>query len=117
MIFDSRNPEAAVWLSWTPAKSRRRIDHETYGPIDIWHDVVSVDGEGVKFVSSYHFGDSGQIYTNTGELAFPSYQLIREQLDAAGLQILKVDGDWTGAPFTAAAPEIIVTAELGRAGL
>jgi len=116
LIFDSRNPEAAAWLSWTPARSRRRIDHAVRGPIDIWHEVKSVDGERLTFTSSYHFGDSGQTYANAGELAFPSCQLIREQLDAAGLHVIKIDGDWSGAPFTTAAPEIIVTAGPGHAG-
>ncbi|HWT96646.1 MAG TPA: class I SAM-dependent methyltransferase [Terriglobales bacterium] len=117
LIFDSRNPAAATWLGWTPARSKRRIVHTTHGLIDIWHEVGSVDGERVKFTSSYHFGESGQTYTNAGELAFPPYQLIREQLGAAGLQVIKIDGDWSGAPFTTAAPEIIVTAGPGDAGL
>jgi SAM-dependent methyltransferase len=117
LIFDSRNPAVAAWLSWTPTRSRRRINHATRGLIDIWHEVESMEGERVKFTSSYHFGDSGQTYTNAGELAFPSYQIIREQLGAVGLNVIKIDGDWSGAPFTTAAPEIIVTAGLGDAGL
>jgi SAM-dependent methyltransferase len=117
LIFDSRNPAAAGWLSWTPARSLRRIDHETEGPIDIWHEVVSVDGERVKFTSTYRFVKRGQIYSNAGELAFPSHQAIREQLAQAGLKILETAGDWTGTPFTTASPEIIVTAGLSHMAL
>lgn len=117
LIFDSRNPAAAAWLSWTPEKSRRRIDHEEHGPIGIWHEVTRVEGERVAYVSSYHFEKGDRTYTNEGELAFPSYQAIHAQLAQAGLRLLAVAGDWTGSLFTTASPEIIVTAGLSHSGL
>lgn len=117
LIFDSRNPAAAAWLSWTPEKSRCRIDHERHGPIDVWHEVTHVDGEQVTYVSSYNFEKGGRTYTNEGKLSFPSYQAIHAQLAQAGLRLLATSGDWTGSPFTSASPEIIVTAGLSHVGL
>lgn len=110
LIFDTRNPGAAAWRSWTPDRSRRRIDHATYGPVEIWHEVTHVGQDSVQFTSTYHFLKRNLILNNLSELAFPSLPAIDAALHEAGLEPLTVHGGWDGSAFTPSAPEIIVTA-------
>ncbi|HVJ41917.1 MAG TPA: methyltransferase domain-containing protein [Dongiaceae bacterium] len=114
LVFDTRNPAAAAWQSWTPDRSRRRIDHAALGPIEIWHDVTAVEHDRVRFTSNYHFLRQNRVLANASELAFPSLQAVEAELHAAGFEILAVHGNWDGSAFTLAAPEIIVTARLSR---
>lgn len=117
LIFDTRNPVAQPWLSWTPERSHRHIEHPHFGPIDIWHQVTAVGADRVSFVSTYHFLRQNQYLTSDSILAFPTCESVLERLREAGLEVVTVHGDWDGTDFTVAASEIIVTARLNRADL
>ncbi len=45
-IFDSRNPEFRQWRAWTPANSKRHVDHPALGRVLAWNDASCdpVDG-------------------------------------------------------------------------
>jgi len=45
LAFESRNPATQAWLRWNPKDSFRRIDGKEDGPVEVWHDVIRVDGD------------------------------------------------------------------------
>jgi SAM-dependent methyltransferase len=111
LAFESRNPAVRAWESWTPAQSRRRIEADEVGEVDVWHDDVCASPEsGIRFNTHYRFLASGEQLTSASELRFRSQDEIAEQLERAGFSRLTWYGGWDKATVSATRPELIVIA-------
>jgi SAM-dependent methyltransferase len=111
LAFESRNPAARAWESWTPAQSRRRIEADGIGEIEVWQDDVSASPEsGIRFNTYYRFLASGEQLTSASELRFRSQDEIAAQLKRAGFSRLTWYGGWDKTAVLASSRELIVIA-------
>lgn len=111
-VFDSRNPAAREWLEWTPAGSHRLVAHPDLGAVEAWNDVEHDPATGiVTYGTFYRIVESGRLLSSRSRIAFPTHDEIARLIAEAGLSVETWFGDWTGAPLTAASPELI---PLGR---
>ncbi|MBX9393966.1 class I SAM-dependent methyltransferase [Streptomyces sp. TRM72054] len=106
-VFDTRNPGARAWESWTP----ERI-HEVRGPdgdvVRVWHEALTpVRGERVAFTETFDGPrwDVPQVSRST--IRFLGVDTLDRFLGEAGLVVGQRYGDWGRGPFTGASPEII----------
>ncbi len=115
LVFDTRNPLTLPWLAWTPDQSRREIDHDRHGRIEIWHETTEVHAGTVAFKSSYRFLDQDRELTSNSKLAFPTADVLHNLLSAAGLETVTLHGDWNSSVYHRSSPEIIVNARPSHA--
>ncbi len=99
LAFESGNPAIKPWVSWTPDASRRRVHSEEQGAVDVWQQLIDVDGERVRFDNHYRFERDG------AEIVSPSALHFRTQ-DA----LMRWYGDWSRTPVDATSRELIVVA-------
>jgi SAM-dependent methyltransferase len=105
-IFDSRNPADEAWKRWTPEQTRRHVAHPTLGPVLAWNDAAHDAAIGlVTYDTCYEV--HGRRYMASAQIAFPSRSEIASLVEAAGLTVHAWMGDWSGAPWTPDAREII----------
>ncbi|MCF4164537.1 class I SAM-dependent methyltransferase [Zavarzinia compransoris] len=105
-LFDSRNPKVAAWRRWTPEASRRTIVDPVLGELVAWNDVRQDPATGVvTYETFYQAGD--RRLAASADLRFSTQAELADLIAAAGLGVERWLGNWTGAPFTPDAPEII----------
>jgi ubiquinone/menaquinone biosynthesis C-methylase UbiE len=111
LAFESRNPAARPWESWTPAQSHRLIEADGVGEVEVWQDDVNASpASGIRFNTVYKFKATGETLTSTSELRFRTQDELAAQLEAAGFRHLTWQGDWDGSAVSAASRELIVVA-------
>jgi SAM-dependent methyltransferase len=111
LAFESRNPAARAWESWTPAQSHRLIEVDGIGEVEVWQDDVSASPEsGIRFNTHYRFLASGEQLTSASELRFRSQGDIAAQLGRAGFRRLTWYGGWDKTAVSASSRELIVIA-------
>lgn len=113
LVFESRNPAARDWESWTPAETATRVEAPAIGTVDVHYDVTGVDGDIVAYDTHFAFAD-GETAVASSALRFLDDRAILAHLAEAGLKAIDVQGDWNGSAFSPQSPEIIVTAGLDR---
>jgi SAM-dependent methyltransferase len=111
LAFESRNPAARPWETWTPAQSHRLIEVDGVGEVEVWQDDVSASPEsGICFNTHYRFKATGETLTSASELRFRTRDELTAQLEAAGFRHLTWQGDWDGSVVSAGSRELIVVA-------
>ena len=107
--FETRNPSNRAWERWNPANAVEVTD-PTGAIVRMEHEVDSVDGELVRFTTT--FTSSGWDEPKVGEstLRFLPADSLARFLTDADLEIEEQFGDWSGQPFTETSPEIITIA-------
>lgn len=109
LAFETRNPTARTWESWTPANGA-----EVTNPAGITyrqeHEVEAVDGGLVSFVSRHTSPAWVGEEVSRSTLRFLPVERLDELLSAAGLAVDERFGDFDGAPYCEASPEIITIA-------
>jgi SAM-dependent methyltransferase len=110
LAFESRNPAARAWRRWTPEASRRRIDAPPLGAVDVWWQLLAVDGELVRYEIHYRFAATGEELVSRNVLRFRSRAALTRSLAAAGFAVQRVYGDWNREPAGARSPELIFIA-------
>ena len=114
--FDTRNPAAQEWLEWTPDHSRRVVDTEAYGAVEIWDEQRMDAMTGIlDVVEHYRIVKSGRRLRSDFRLRFTPQAELARALASAGLAVEHWFGDWNRAPFVGDAREIIVVGRLNRA--
>lgn len=107
-IFDSRNPAVEEWRKWTPDQSRWMLTVPDLGVFEAWNDVRFDHDVGIAaYDTVYCDRESGQTRQATSRILFSEQSQIAAAITAAGLQVHRWMGDWTGGPMTANSPEII----------
>ncbi len=116
-IFDSRNPLAREWESWTPALSRSTLQHPTLGPVESWHDIVWDPMRKVASYDSFYQrpADPDPICA-TSQIGFISQPRLARLIARAGLRVDHWMGGWDGRPGADGAPELIALGSLAAAG-
>jgi SAM-dependent methyltransferase len=114
--FDTRNPAAREWLEWSPEDSRRVLDTEASGAIEIWNE-ANMDESGLilDVVEHYRVVASGKYLRSDFRLRFTPHDVLADRIVAAGLVVENWFGDWHRAPFEPASREIIVVGRRAQA--
>jgi SAM-dependent methyltransferase len=95
--FDTRNP------------SRRTVDTERHGAVEIWDEQRMDAMTGIlDVVEHYRILKSGKRLRSDFRLRFSTQAQLSRAIAAAGLAVESWFGDWTRAPFAGDAREIIV---------
>jgi len=106
-IFDSRNPETRQWRAWTPANSRRHIEHPALGRVLAWNDASCDPVTGIVTYGTFYKLADDRLFSSQSKIAFPSRERLASLIDAGGLTAEQWLGDWSGTPFSPTSPEII----------
>ncbi|WP_405648185.1 class I SAM-dependent methyltransferase [Streptomyces sp. NBC_00019] len=109
-VFETRNPAARAWESWTPDRVYEAADAD--GTVAwMWHEVASpVVGDRVTLTSTFEGvrWDRPQVTTST--LRFLDQPALESFLAEAGLVVEEQYGDWGRGPVTSGSPELITVA-------
>ena len=111
-IFDSRNPLAEEWRGWTREKTLPVLLHPHFGEVDAWHTARYAAGTNVATYETHYAARTGaHTFSAQSQIRFAPQNELAAAIAEAGLTVDHWFGDWRGAPFVAASPEII---PLGR---
>jgi len=97
LAFESRNPLAEAWRTWTTEPTTR---HTRHGDLREWTEASEIAPGQVQLTSHSHFIADDKQVTDVALLTFRSGHTIRHQLEAAGFIVEAVYGDWNRTPFT-----------------
>ncbi|WP_344155193.1 class I SAM-dependent methyltransferase [Kribbella yunnanensis] len=110
LAFESRNPAARAWESWTREATYGERD-TPIGHLTEWLDLIEVANGRVVFDAHNQYDDGrDDVYRN--ELYFRSLAEISDALDAAGFAV-QVTAGWQGEPFSVDSRLMVFRAEKG----
>ncbi|MEU6574401.1 class I SAM-dependent methyltransferase [Streptomyces sp. NPDC046805] len=116
-VFETRNPAARAWETWTPDRVREVTDGAGRA-VRVWHevhDVHSVDGvpasERVTFTETFDHPAWDRPRVSRTTLRFLGAERLSRFLGEAGFAVVEQYGDWGRGPVAPASPEIITVAE------
>ncbi|MFJ5301757.1 class I SAM-dependent methyltransferase [Streptomyces sp. NPDC088350] len=126
-VFETRNPGARAWETWTP-DGVREVSDGRGGVVRVWHEVESVTvGRGggggasggreyVTFTETFGGARWERPQVDRTTLRFLGTDTLDCFLREAGFAVVERYGDWGREPFAfSASPEIITVAEtVGR---
>ncbi|MDA0364259.1 MAG: class I SAM-dependent methyltransferase [Chloroflexi bacterium] len=110
VAFDSRNPDAHEWLTWTPEATHRRLEAGALGAVDIWWQLTAVRGDLVRYEIHHRFASGGEELLSFNKLRFRTQARLGESLIDAGFSVRDVFGAWNRAPVTPSSRELIFVA-------
>ncbi|MFI5794863.1 class I SAM-dependent methyltransferase [Streptomyces sp. NPDC051677] len=130
-VFETRNPGARDWETWTPDRVREVTDADGR-VVRVWHEVENEpSGDRVTFTTTFDSPDSpgssdspgspgspGSFgrRVSRGTLRFLDPEALTGFLTEAGLRVVEQYGDWRRGPLTPASPEIITVATPAHTG-
>jgi SAM-dependent methyltransferase len=109
LAFETRNPAAREWESWTPA-ARRSVVDPAAGRVDVWSEVHEVRDGVVSYTNHYVFAATGEDVVSTARLRFRSVEELTRSLADAGFAVERMYGDWDRRPAGPQTRELIVVA-------
>jgi SAM-dependent methyltransferase len=109
LAFETRNPAARAWLTWTPAETRRSVEVPGLGGVQVHHDVTRVEDELVTYETHFRFGP-GDVVVDESQLRFMPQATLARLLTEAGFGQATWYGDWDRAPVGPESRELIVVA-------
>ncbi|MGW0625577.1 class I SAM-dependent methyltransferase [Streptomyces sp. NPDC002758] len=110
-VFETRNPAARAWETWTPDRVR-----EVTGPdgtaVRVWHEVLGDGpvGDRVTFTETFESSVWQRPRVSRATLRFLDPDSLSGFLAEAGFEVLEQYGDWARGPLTNSSPEIITVA-------
>ena len=108
-VFETRNPAAQAWLSWTPEHSKRTARCPQHGRLSFFYDAQFEPTTGIVTIGEhYHLLDTGVQRAGCNRIRFIDQERLARLLANAGLAAVAWYGDWTGGPFSPTGNEIIV---------
>lgn len=110
--FETRNPLAREWESWSPAQATQ-VTTETGEVVRMARQVERVEGDLISFSHTFTSPAWDAAETSRSTLRFLGVDRLASALDAAGLKIEEQYGDFASGPLTEASLEIVTIA--GRA--
>ncbi|MFB6724397.1 class I SAM-dependent methyltransferase [Kribbella sp. NPDC056345] len=108
LVFESRNPEARAWESWTREASYGDRDTPV-GHLTEWLDLIEVSDGRVVF-DAHNLYDDGRDDVYRSELYFRSADEITAALETAGF-VVGVTGGWHGEEFGPSSRLMVFRAE------
>ena len=109
LAFESRNPGAREWESWTRELTLRTVETPD-GPVEFWHETAAVDLPLVSYDTLTRNLSAGEANSSPDVLAFRDEQALRASVEHVGFEIDHVYGDWDHTAPTATSPELIMIA-------
>jgi SAM-dependent methyltransferase len=111
LAFETRNPAARSWRSWTREETRLAIAAPDGEPYESWVErAVAHDTDLVTFTGVIHSLRTGRERTTRNALRFVDPAHLRDLLAQTGFTVEGWFGDWNSTPLTASSPEVIVVA-------
>jgi SAM-dependent methyltransferase len=108
--FETRNPSAREWESWTPDNAVEVVD-ASGAAVRMEHEVETlVDGEIVSFNTTFTSPAWKRPQVSRSSLRFLDADALCRFLSEAGFVIDEQFGDWDQQPVTDSSPEIITVA-------
>jgi SAM-dependent methyltransferase len=109
LAFESRNPTAREWETWT-RDARWSADDPVAGGVDTWCEVHDVRDGIVSCTNHYAFASTGEELVSPNRLRFRSEDELTQSLADAGFTVERVYGDWDRRPASPITRELIVVA-------
>lgn len=114
--FETRNPSAREWETWTPDNAIVAKD-QSGAVVRMEHDVAKpIDGDRVSFSTTFSSPGWDRPEVSHSTLRFLDARSLSSFLSAAGLAVEEQFGDWGRRPLTDASPEIITVARRSEPG-
>jgi len=108
-VFETRNPAAQAWLSWTPECSRRTVQSSSCGRVLCFYDAQAGPGTGIVTIGEhFHLLDEGVQRVGRNRIRFVDPEHLANLLAQAGLVAIDWYGGWDRKPFCLTSEEIIV---------
>lgn len=98
-MFETRNPVARPWTTWTPALSARSIQSDKHGHVEVFHDCIAVAEPFVEFETYYVFGRDNTQQISKSRLRCTSRDELGSRIKLAGFREIEWFGNWSGGPF------------------
>jgi SAM-dependent methyltransferase len=114
LAFETRNPAARAWETWTPTATRRAVLDPVLGEIETWTEVTDVGDGVVATALHYRFTATREELTARTVLRFRTVGEIEESLRVAGFATEHRSGGWDRRPFRDHEDEIVVVASRTR---
>lgn len=112
-IFEVRNPAVRDWEQWTDGKTRRTVSTPDGTAVEVAYIFERQRlPDLVDYETAFRFYGTGDIRSVSSTLRFIDPNRLRELLTATGLEIVRQQGDWGGASWTSASPEVIMTTRI-----
>ncbi|MGQ4347952.1 class I SAM-dependent methyltransferase [Streptomyces sp. SAS_275] len=109
-VFETRNPAARAWETWTPDRAREVSDTRG-GFVRVSHRVERpVLGDRVTFSETFEHPDWERPRVSRSTLRFLGADALRGLLGDAGFVVREQYGDWGREPLSPRSPEIITVA-------
>jgi SAM-dependent methyltransferase len=108
LAFESRNPAARSWQSWTTGERSAR--ETASGTLIEWSEAEEIAPGVVELVSHNLFTGSDETITETLLLHFRGRVDLEHELTAAGFAVDAVYGDWDRGPVTDASAILVFVA-------
>jgi SAM-dependent methyltransferase len=109
LAFETRNPLARAWESWTSA-SVTELRDAGGNLVRVSGEVDSIDGEYVTFTQSYAVDGRPEPMISRSTLRFIPAERLDHLLTESGFVVDERYGDWDRSLFTPSSPEIITVA-------
>jgi SAM-dependent methyltransferase len=114
-VFETRNPAARAWETWTPDRVREVTDADGRA-VRVWYEVERVPGGGpapdrVTFTQTFDSPAWPRRRVSRSTLRFLCTDTLSGLLAEAGLRVAEQYGDWERGPLTPGSPEIVTVAE------
>jgi ubiquinone/menaquinone biosynthesis C-methylase UbiE len=111
LAFETRNPAARPWQSWTREETLLAIATPDGEPYESWvEDAGAHDADLLTFTGAIRSLHTGRVRTTRATLRFIDPGHLRALLAHAGFTVEGWFGDWDSTPVTASSPEVIVVA-------
>jgi SAM-dependent methyltransferase len=113
LTFESREPGAREWQTWTPGRTRETVSVAGVGAVEVCYALTDVRGELVRFETRHRLPD-GSSFTSPSTLRFRTREHLERLLRGVGFHEIAWHADWRGAPLTADSLEIVPVATKAR---
>jgi SAM-dependent methyltransferase len=111
-LFDSRNPEAREWESWTPEATRAVQAHPEFGPVERWNAATWDAAAGIVTYETHYRLADGRHFQASSQIAFAGLAALAAEIAAAGLAVDRWYGDPAGGPVRVACVDFIPVGRL-----
>ena len=89
-IFETRDPAKKAWLQWNRGQTYRRIKIAGVDAVEIWDEVLNVQGRLVSFRTTFSFESDGASLVSDSTLCFRERDEIEDSLITAGMTVEEV---------------------------
>ena len=111
LTFESRNPTTEAWKTWSAQDGLRTTRDTPFGPLTEWLEVGDIDQNGTLVLTFHnHWRESDDRVIVQLPLTFRTLEQITQDLTAVGLTVIEVEGGWSGEPFGATSPLMVIVA-------